>query len=414
MEEKEGRMKTTVVIPTYWGREGKIGYKEGDAIYDHPTPLDEEGTLKRVIESTRILHPKDFELVIVGVATTPDIEPEVEEKIKDIVQDTKTQVPVFVFSYSELKNLVGFLNSSGKTEFADLLQLKGYSNVRNLCLMIPQLLGSETVILIDDDETFEDPDFIKKAREFLKEEFDGEKVYAKAGYYLTPQGGYIVKMEIQPWMTYWNKIGWMNLAFEKLIGTQPRLKKTPFVFGGNMVICKEIFTKVPFDPGITRGEDIDYLMNAEMFGYDFYLDNQLSIKHDPPTKPHPEWRKLREDIYRFVFTRKKLRLHKPHSGMRKVDPEMFDPYPGNFLKDDLDELIFRSNLMLGTKCLAAGDLTGYKECMRNIYLSQTDAVPKFDPFERLVDLQKRWEELMEFLGNETVKSQILKKISFSE
>ncbi len=405
-------MKTTMVIPTYWGREKGVGYKEGDAIYDHPTPLDEEGTLKKVIESVRILHQKDFELVIIGVATSPDIESQVEEKIKTITEGTETHVPLFAFSYSELKNTVGFLNSCEKREFADLLQLKGYSNVRNLCLIIPQLLGSGTAILIDDDEVFEDPDFIRKAREFLREELDGERIYAKAGYYLTPQGGYVVKKEILPWMTYWNKIGWMNQAFEKFIGTEPRLKRTPFVFGGNMVICKEIFAKIPFDPGITRGEDIDYLMNARMFGYDFYLDNQLSIKHDPPPKPHPEWRKLREDTSRFVFSRRKLQLQKPTTGMMKITPEMFDPYPGNFLKDDLDELIFRSNLMLGTRYLAEGDLTGYKECMRNVYLSQTDAVPESDPFERLVNLQKRWEKLMRYLGEEKVKSEILKTISF--
>jgi len=405
-------MKTTMVIPTYWGREKRIGYKKGDAIYDHPTPLDEEGTLKRVIDSIEISHQKDFDLLVIGVATSPDIEPQVEEKIKGIIDQAKGQINILVFSYSQLGNVIDFLNSQGKKEFVDLIQLKGYSNVRNLCLAIPHLLGSEVVILIDDDEIFEDPDFIRKAREFLKEEFKGEKICAKAGYYLAPEGGYLIKREVLPWMTYWNKIGWMNQAFEKFIGTEPRLKKTPFVFGGNMVICKEIFTKIPFDPGITRGEDIDYLMNARMFGHDFYLDNQLSIKHDPPPKPHPEWRKLREDIFRFIFSRTKLRLQKSVPGMKKITPEMFEPYPGNFLKDDLGKLIFRSNLMLGTKYLTQGDLEGYKECMRNIYLSRTEANPRFDPFKRFVDLQRRWERLMGFFGEKKVRSDILKSISF--
>jgi hypothetical protein len=405
-------MKTTMVIPTYWGREKKNGYREGDAIYDHPTPLDEEGTLKRVIDSTGILNQKDFDLVIIGVATSVDIEKQIEEKIKRMVGETKVSVQPLLFSYSQLKKISDFLNFQEKKEFVDFLQLKGYSSVRNLCLIIPQLLGSETAILIDDDEIFEDPNFIKKAKEFLKEDFDNEKIYAKAGYYLTSEGNYLIKKETLPWMTYWNKIGWMNRAFERFIGTPPRLKKTPFVFGGNMVICKEIFTKIPFDPGVTRGEDIDYLMNAKMFGYDFYLDNQLSIKHDPPPKPHPEWRKLREDIFRFVFSRKKLQLQKSLPGMSRITPEMFDPYPGNFLKDNLEELIFRSNLMLGTKYLAEGDVTGYKECMRNIFLSQKDAVPKFDPFRKFINSQKRWEKLMEYLGEEKIRKEILNIISF--
>jgi hypothetical protein len=405
-------MKTTMVIPTYWGREKKIGHKQGDALYDHPTPLDEQGTLKRAIESTGILNQKDFNLIIIGCATSPDIQKQVEEKVKRIVQGSEKQIETFVFSYTGLSQIKEFLDSKGKKEFADLLQLKGYSNIRNLCLVIPLLLGSEVVILIDDDEIFEDPDFVKKAREFLKQEFDGEKIYAKAGYYLTPEGGYIIKKEILPWMTYWNKIRWMNQAFQKFIGTKPRLKRTPFVFGGNMIICREVFTEVPFDPGITRGEDIDFLMNAMMFGYNFYLDNQLSIKHDPPPKPHPEWRKLREDIFRFVFSRRKLKSQKSIYGLRNITPEMFDPYPGNFLKDDLEELIFRSNLILGTEYLAQKDSDGYQECMRNIYLSQTDAIPEFNPFERFLDYQKQWEKMMEYLGGEKIRKNLLKLISF--
>lgn len=51
-------MKTAMVIPTYWGRESSIGWKEGDAVYDHPTPLDREGTLARAIESIKILNEK--------------------------------------------------------------------------------------------------------------------------------------------------------------------------------------------------------------------------------------------------------------------------------------------------------------------------------------------------------------------
>ena len=51
----------------------------------------------------------------------------------------------------------------------------------------------------------------------------------------------------------------MNEAFDKIIGTEPRLKETPFAFGGNMVIHQNLFTAVPFDPKISRGEDMDFL-----------------------------------------------------------------------------------------------------------------------------------------------------------
>ena len=57
-------MKVIMVIPSYWARETTIGWKEGDAIYDHPTPLDSEGTLLRAIQSIDIIKDKDFQLVI--------------------------------------------------------------------------------------------------------------------------------------------------------------------------------------------------------------------------------------------------------------------------------------------------------------------------------------------------------------
>ena len=44
--------------------------------------------------------------------------------------------------------------------------------------------------------------------------------------------------------------------------------------------------------------------------------------------------------------------------------------------------------------------------MRNIELAQTDAVPKFDPFDELCNLQKRWQELMDYAGEGEANSRI--------
>lgn len=66
-----------MVIPSYWTRESSIGWKEGDLVYDHPTPLDMEGTLHRAIESIGILNDKDFQLVIIAAPTSRDIGDEV-------------------------------------------------------------------------------------------------------------------------------------------------------------------------------------------------------------------------------------------------------------------------------------------------------------------------------------------------
>lgn len=399
-------MKATMVIPSYWGRKKSEGMRDTDSVYDHPTPLDEGGTLARVLKSLSILDYKDFTLVVLGVSTAPDIREHVESKILSIIKDEAPDVQTILFSYTHLTKIHSYLTKKGKEKFIPLLKLEGYSNIRNLCLFSAHLLGSGVAVLIDDDEIFEDSKFMDKALQFIGTKTEGNDVLAVAGYYINPDNDYLLHKEINPWMADWNKVDCMNRAFKETIGKGPRLKETSFVFGGNMVVHRDLFSCVPFDPSITRGEDIDFLINARMFGHIFYLDNQLTIKHDAPPKPHPEWRKVREDILRFVFEKSKLESQKPVENMVKVTAENLGIYPGEFLKEDLEDRIFRSNLMLAVDYLIKGDQQGATECLRNIYLAKTRSSSEPDPFQGLLNLQKNWEELMEYFSSEKVRGEV--------
>jgi hypothetical protein len=389
-----------MTIPSYWARESQSGWKEGDAVYDHPTALDEEGTLSKALESTKVLKDQDFQLIVIAVPTSEDIAAQVEKKIANIIAHSSRSIgmEVLLFGPSHLEQIHDLLTRDGKKESAELLQLRGYSNVRNLCMFIPHVLGSESAVLIDDDEVFEDPGFMSKVREFIGKSAQGKPVDAVAGYYLQPDGDYHVKKRFRPWMEFWDQFERMNETFDKIIGTEPRLKETPFVFGGNMIIHRNLFAKIPFDPNVPRGEDIDFLINARMFGFSFFLDNQLSIKHLPPSKTHPVWMRLREDIYRFVYERAKIESQKEGVGMTRVDPEELGPYPGCFLKKDLEEKIEKACKLLSDEYLAQGDKTGSEEALKNIELARTDAVPGFDPFDSLCNLQRRWQKLMDYTG----------------
>ncbi|NOX96614.1 MAG: hypothetical protein GXO98_00825 [Nitrospirae bacterium] len=400
-------MKVTMVIPSYWTRESAAGWKEGDAVYDHPTPLDSEGTLLRAIESAGILEDKDFQLVIIAVANAEDIEPRVEKKVAGIIKSASAArgIETLLFGPSHLRQIHDLLIREDKKEDINLLELRGYSNVRNLCMFIPHILDSEVAILIDDDEVFEDPKFMAKAKEFIGRSKEGRPVNAVAGYYLQPDGGYRVRATPHPWMKHWDQLEKMNEGFDRFIGTGPRLKETPFVFGGNMVIHQNLFT-VPFDPWVPRGEDIDFLINAKMFGFTFFLDNQLSIKHLPPPKTHPTWKRLREDIRRFIYERAKIEHQKDTEGMTKVHPEDFDPYPGCFLKRDLDEKIEKACRLLSAEYLARGDKQSSEETLKNIAIAATETMSKDDPFQRLGELKKRWEGLLKYTDKTEVRSRI--------
>lgn len=396
-----------MVIPTYWSRESNIGWKEDDEIYDHPTPLDKQGTLKRFLKSVSILSDKDFEIVIIAVPTSTDIDKKVEEKVSKIVTSVSLDVEVSVIGSSHIQKIQEYFMNIGKKEYSELIQNSGYSNVRNLCLFFPAILDADVALLIDDDEIFEDKLFFSKALEFIKKPIDGKLNYGIAGYYLKSDDDYHVKQSFEPWMKFWNKSEIMNEAFDKIIGVDPRIKETPFVFGGNMILPKEIFTKILYDPFIPRGEDIDYLINMRMFGFYFYLDNQLAIKHLPPPKSHPTWLRLRQDVFRFVYEREKIQNQKAIAGMKIIYPEELDPYPGYFLRNDIDKKIEHACNELSQQYHEKGDLIGSKESLRNIYLAKSEAIPKFNPFEKYCRLQKNWEELMKYLEKTTEKEKLI-------
>jgi len=367
-------LRATIVIPSYWGRSSNEPFNIQDAVYDHPTPLDLNGTLGRALESIKVLENRDFNVVVLACATNADISTKVEDKVRGIVAPFKKEFPVAVVSHSFEGRVKERLAEAGGVD-ADLVSMTGYSNIRNMCLITTELARSEVAVLFDDDEVYEDGRYLDKVFESIDAVYDGRPVRAVAGYYITPEGGYMLSPPADWWMTEWPMVRLMNEAFQ-IIGEEPRLKPTPLVFGGNMIIHRDVFRKIAFDPNVRRGEDIDYLTNCKFFGIDFLLDRELAVRHLPPKKKAPAWQHLRENIYRFVYARDKLRRQEPAEGLRQVAVEDLDPYPGGFMRDDLEDKIFKTSVLMGLMYLNQGDDFGFNESMRNIQLASFDAPPK--------------------------------------
>ena len=387
-------MRKVVLIPTYWSRKKDDGWHEGDAVYDHPTPLDDEGTLARTLESMKLMTSKDFKLVLLICPTTPEVAAEAEKRVVEIVRKVDLKAETYIFTISDLARMSNIIFETDLLHrTAPLLTMIGYANVRNMCLLCADVLAADAAILIDDDEVFEKADWVERSVEFLGKRIYGDVVYGMAGYYINKFDQYYDDVKSESWMTYWDRFGSKAKAFDEIIGCPPRIKRTPFAFGGAMIIHRDMFQSVPFDPHITRGEDIDYVINSRMYGFSFFLDNTLSIKHLPVPKKHPQWKRIREDIYRFVYEKAKISSQYKTGNMVMVTPEDFDPYPGEFLRDDLDEKIFRSNMMLAADYMLKGDSEGCAESLNNISISRKDAKPNFDAFSRYRLNQKLWEQI---------------------
>jgi hypothetical protein len=405
-------VRATIVIPSYWSRRSDVPFNKGDLVYDHPTPVDMPGTLGRCLDSLKILKNKDFNVAVLACATSPDIQQEVEEKVRGIAGQYKGEFEIKVVSHSFEFHLKELLKKSKDAAGLDeLVSLSGYSNIRNMCLIATELMRSEVAVLLDDDEIYDDREYLDKVFENIGTRHEGKFVGALAGYYKREDGSYLLPPPSDWYMTEWPMVPAMNEGFA-LIAEEPRLKVTPWVFGGNMVVHRDVFRKICFDPHVRRGEDIDYLTNARFFDIDFLLDNKLAITHLPPATHVPAWAHFRENIYRFVYAREKLRRQVPSAGLRHVSVEELDPYPGRCMRDDLEDLIFRTCTLMGLFYLRQGAEgrpveVGFQESMVNIHLARYDAPPKEDPFAWYLEFRESWESLMAFLAtNEGVAEEM--------
>ncbi len=394
--------RKVVVIPTYWGRAGGVSLT-GDAIYDHPTPLDEVGTLKRALESLNVIDG-DFTLVLIVVPIHQDLNDAVEKRVRSIVSSVNRRYPVTIFLPGDLTEMYSRFGDR-IPDMRQMVNLDGYSQVRNLCILVPYLLGAENIVLLDDDELILDPDFLTKAVEFIGDTYEGRKILAKAGYYLQPDGGHRLS-GVEPWWKrlFFNQKKIMNRAFA-IIDAEPRIKDTPFVFGGNMVVARELVEAgVPFDPYITRGEDIDYLTNVKAEGYAFVLDRELRVMHKPPPSHHEEWVKLRENIIRFLYVRQKMKEQRKYGAKHPLSLRDLNPYPGYFISSTIRAKIFLTCLLLALDYAAKMRLRDAGSALRNISLifyNYSADVEKFYSF------RKRWEDILPTLASDTSYRQTL-------
>jgi len=382
----------TIVIPSYWGPADGLSGGEEEIIFDHPTPLNEEGTLGWLLDSLELVNTQEFKVVVVVVANASHITNEVIAKVQDVVEPYSAHYDIALLHSQNLNRLRHALIHDGVPEAAcELINLDSYPAVRNMCSLAGILNGSEITIFLDDDEAIIDSKFLSKAQEFIGSEYQGQEIKAVAGYYLQPDSYRLDVSGVPAWRRpYWNNASAMNEAFELIIGRPPRLKPTPFIFGGNMVFHHDTVMKVPFDPLITRGEDIDFLINLRINRITVWLDRELYIKHVPPKIFRPAWRSLREDIKRFLYERKKVIDHEEIEGVGRKE---LMPYPGTFLGPDLEERIIRTNELLKEEYKKLSDKRGMDECEANIELAKNNPFKDIDTPTWLRNLIKRWQGL---------------------
>jgi len=317
-----------IVIPTYWTWPSTEGGRATTAAYDHPTPLDSASTLPALLEDLARSRPGCRVLILAGL-THPDLAEAVTKHARHLLEPFRQRLELRLCESISLQQLLEAFKAT--VQQRHLLHLNSYAGIRNLQLLVPHLFGAEAVIARDDDERLE-PDYIERALDHLGSSIGDARVLGLAGPYKQPDGGVLLKEAAPTGNALRDKAQHINAAMRILAGEGKALRESPMALGGNMIFHRDLFTRVCFDPGITRGEDIDYLINARLDGIRWWFDPGLAIVHVPPRHLEtPAYQRTREDVFRFVYEREKLRLN------GQPNPDWLQPYPGALLGDDLDQ-----------------------------------------------------------------------------
>jgi len=347
--------------------------------------------LRRLLNSLKDLNGEEFRVIILDTSDPPNMG--AAEMINEMIEDYKKYFKIMCCSVLDLWKMHEFLENNGFSDMVNDISLgKVYAKFRNVGLIIARILRSELILMLDDDEVVNEKDFLKKAREGIGVRINGKRLYGKTGYYVYKDGGYKLKPKGVRRKKMWPAIQTINQVLENIVESKKRFNEITIALGGIMVLHKKLYTKIPFDPEVPRGEDTDYLMNARQWGFRFVMDNQFRILHCPVPHKIDFWEHLRQDIFRFIYVREKL------SYFNKLDIKDFEPYPGIFLKDDLEYRATVTSINYATRALKRNQKRYFREHMRNIEITFKDAkdhairnAPKFFRF------QKRWEKMMKVI-----------------
>ncbi len=336
-------MNPVVVIPSYWSEKdepqdiGRIG------AYDHATPLDkpvpELETCLSSLEGVR-----GILCVIVLLVASPSCEKAARARVDGICRLHKNLNPLVIGS-EEAALIEGVVEGVAPRLTGAPVSLRGYGAIRNMGLAVAGVLDHDVVVFLDDDEVALDERFLINAVYGLgMQNRQGLPILAKSGYYLDKDGSPFADVS-RPTLRdhYWSKRTefneWMRHALEAT-----RISRSNYVCGGCFALSAQAFASVAFDPTITRGEDLDYLFNLRMYGFDVWFDNQWFVRHLPPKTPSRAARFL-QDAYRWEYEVAKLARANAMIGMRKVRPDSLRPYPASWIAPGVRERIAKTSLV---------------------------------------------------------------------
>ncbi len=337
-----GFLNPAIVIPSYWTSESHVPNVGEWGAYDYATPITkpmpELETCLASLEKVRGV----LRVIVLVVAD------------KDCEESARARVTSICRSHPNLNTLIIGARESAciKDSVAKMIPniagenvaLRGYGAIKNLGLVAACVFGHDSVVFLADDETVDSPDFLVDAVYGLGHlNRQNLKILCKSGYFVDKNGSCYAKPSTKWSEKYWSKAAGFNEVMKKAQeGT--RISRSNHMSGGCCAIHAQAYTRVPFDPFITRGEDLDYVLNLRANGMDVWLDNAWSVSLELPDEMAPEPSLFMQDAYRWLYEYRKLNAMNARRNLRTITADSLMPYPAPWLSEGVRERVVKTAL----------------------------------------------------------------------
>ncbi len=189
-----------------------------------------------------------------------------------------------------------------------------YSTARNLGIYCAcRAFNPDKIVFLDDDCYMKSPERLVTALQLVGKKIDGKELVAISGLY-EDLSLHMRKRRHYEELTPTSILTGMNSFLKRsfLTGQEQRLALMPYhTLGGALILSKKVFSSLPFDPFVPRGEDHAYCVDLKnRYDRDFAIarDNLFVVQHDKhleASRTTQEINTLR-DIFRFVYLRFKV------------------------------------------------------------------------------------------------------------
>ena len=385
-------MKPVIVIPTYWAgaRDGAMA----PGAYDHSTDVDAPApVLARCLAS--LVQVRNLPPIVVLAVSAPSQTEAVRERVRQILAEFP-QLETTLITNTEAALVVERISELAPKVPGEVASLRGYGAIRNMGLAVAAVMGCDAVVFMDDDELAQGPDYMEKALYALgQQNRQGLPILAKSGYFYDAAGSPFADDSVGgPTIKWWTKRrdfnAWMRRA---LSGT--RISRSNYLCGGCFALHARAYMHVAFDPWITRGEDMDYLFNMRLYGFEVWFDNQWTVRHLPMTSKQLAPRFM-QDVYRWFYERSKMEYANRQHDLNPLSVESLMPYPGRWISGELEERVRKT---AAARAALTSEKGAYLHILRH-GISEAQSYARANT-TNYVRLQSFWPAIMNGLWNDS-------------